>query len=903
MGSCLSVLLGICIVMAMLPAVSSAPGPSLEISTAGSFRASAAAGSIIINEVMFDPFGSEVEGEWVELFNPGAQPVDVTNWTLSDQDGGDVDFTFPELVFPVGGIALIHICQGPNSTSFIDGKAEFFMGKTSYLLPSTGDDVLLSNSTGATVDFMSYGQWNGAYVSPPPPDFPYTHSNATAPEGFSLARLNGEFRASVPSALYANGNDSTPAILLVEVHYASWAGVENEFITVHNPLAYAVDISFWYISNLKGKAALPSGTIIQPFSNITVAQNSTNYRHQLLRAPDFEYDSENSSIANMLDIGTTPVLANDGDEVFLLNNYGTVIDAFAYGTSFYTGTGWTSGPADALSQGLIAKRNFDNGFLDTNTSADWANIRKYAIGQSNFLPTEIASDGPIQLFVSPDSSFGAVTGVLDNASQRIWLTLYEFTQYPLANRLIAAAHRGVDVKVFLEGAPVGGLTVKELYIARKIVDAGGEVRIITNDRDNKIYERYDYVHAKYMIVDQDTLVMMSENWGEYGVPIPGQIGNRGWGAVVQNFEAVAYFEDVFNEDWNPERMDSIPFDNTHTLWDSGVNSTSENPPTTPVFMPRTIISSSVLTPVLSPDTSLSKNTIIGMLASATERVYVEEFYAYKHWGDRTTGSVESTPNLYIEAVIDAARRGCEVKVLLDATYYNSDVTDPIDNDDTVAYVNEIALAEGLDLEAKLVNITEHDFEKIHNKGLIADDSVLISSINWNLNSVTRNRESGLIIENADVAAYFTEVFEDDWKDDRTLPFAHFRINDAYKTNTTIRLNASTSSDNVGIVNYTWALDGQPVCYGLYFSRYFVIPGTYQLNLTVFDAWGNSDSYNRALNITEGSVGDGDETDNDPDDANNTDLDDSMMRVIFLALLIPIFLFAVLILLVIARRRR
>lgn len=902
MGSCLNIILCVCLVLAILPIASSAPAPFLEISTAGSFRASAAAGSIIINEVLFDPVNLEVDGEWVELYNPQPQPVDVTNWTLSDQDG-EIDFTFSSMTFPVNGLAIIHIGQGQNSTIFVDGKAEFFMWKISYLLSNTGDDVLLSNSTGATVDYISYGQWDGD--EDPPADFPYTHSNATAPEGFSIALLNGEFRQSVPSALYTNGDDSTPAILLTEVHYASWG--ENEFVTIHNPLAYAVDLSFWHISDLEGKVALPRGTIIQPASNITVSQNSTNYWHQLLRAPNFEYDSENSSIANMLDIGTAPAFANDKDEVLLLNNYGTLVDAFAYGDSFYTSPGWTSGPASAFSLGLVAKRNFDNGFLDTNTSADWTNIRKYAIGQSNFLPTEIASDGPIQLFVSPDSSFGAVTGVLDSASQRIWLTLYEFTQMPLADRLIAAVHRGVEVRVFLEGAPVGGLTAKELYIARKIVDVGGSVRFLTNDPDNKIYERYDYVHAKYMIVDQNTLVMMSENWGEYGVPLPGEIGNRGWGAVVQNIDAVTYFENVFLEDWNPERIDSVSFDSTHALWDSGANSSSENPPCSPVFMPRTVTSSSVLTPVLSPDTSLSKNTIIGMLASATERVYVEEFYAYKHWGG-STGSVETTPNLYLEAVINAARRGCEVKVLLDATYYNAMDDDPIDNDDTVLYVNEIALAEGLDLEAKLVNITEHDFEKIHNKGFIADDFVLISSINWNLNSVTRNRESGLIIENSEVAEYFIEVFMDDWKDDKTLPFAHFRINDSYKANATIKLNATTSSDNAGIVNYTWALDGQPVCFGVYFDWFFVMPGTHQLTLTVFDAWGNSGTFARFLNITEGSIGDenpdeADGEDGDSGDSNNTGIDESMMEIILLFLLVPVFLFGVLVLLVIIRRRQ
>jgi phosphatidylserine/phosphatidylglycerophosphate/cardiolipin synthase-like enzyme len=52
---------------------------------------------------------------------------------------------------------------------------------------------------------------------------------------------------------------------------------------------------------------------------------------------------------------------------------------------------------------------------------------------------------------------------------------------------------------------------------------------------------------------------------------------------------------------------------------------------------------------------------------------------------------------------------------------------------------------------------------VHNKGVIVDNkSVLISSVNWNENSVTRNREVGIIIENDDVANYYSNVFLYDW---------------------------------------------------------------------------------------------------------------------------------------------
>jgi phosphatidylserine/phosphatidylglycerophosphate/cardiolipin synthase-like enzyme len=51
----------------------------------------------------------------------------------------------------------------------------------------------------------------------------------------------------------------------------------------------------------------------------------------------------------------------------------------------------------------------------------------------------------------------------------------------------------------------------------------------------------------------------------------------------------------------------------------------------------------------------------------------------------------------------------------------------------------------------------------HNKGVIADGQrVLISSINWSNESVSENREAGVIIHHSGVANYFAQVFQWDW---------------------------------------------------------------------------------------------------------------------------------------------
>lgn len=138
-------------------------------------------------------------------------------------------------------------------------------------------------------------------------------------------------------------------------------------------------------------------------------------------------------------------------------------------------------------------------------------------------------------------------------------------------------------------------------------------------------------------------------------------------------------------------------------------------------------------------------------------------YIYKYWGSRKTGSVDETPNLFLESAIDKSREGIDVKILLDSYWYNIDKKNPVSNYHTVEYINKIALEENLNLEAKLVEREKLGIEKIHNKGMIIDNkTVLVSSINWNEHSPKNNREAGVVIT-GDAAEYYAEVFSSDWE--------------------------------------------------------------------------------------------------------------------------------------------
>ena len=60
--------------------------------------ASGAQGQVIISEILANPNGGDVPGEWIEIFNPTEFPVDISGWFFADEDGG----SSPSEPFPDG---------------------------------------------------------------------------------------------------------------------------------------------------------------------------------------------------------------------------------------------------------------------------------------------------------------------------------------------------------------------------------------------------------------------------------------------------------------------------------------------------------------------------------------------------------------------------------------------------------------------------------------------------------------------------------------------------------------------------------------------------------------------------------------------------------------------------------
>ncbi|MBQ9831983.1 MAG: phospholipase [Methanocorpusculum sp.] len=463
-------------------------------------------------------------------------------------------------------------------------------------------------------------------------------------------------------------------------------------------------LSAWSVTDGEGTVSFSGG------SGRTVVARSAELYYQIHGSyPDFEITESLTSIPNAVVSGRFQ-LANTEDSLTLLEN-GRAVQTVAW-------------PAD------VAK---GNGRVHRFTDGGW-DTRVFKIGQSDFAPQTFTAER-VTLFVSPDCSHEVITDVIHDADESILLSMYEFTSVSLAEALADAEHRGVEVTILMEGGPVGGISDSEKGVLNYLSRNGAE--IFTIESEGNLPARYRYLHTKYLVADGDVTVVLSENFKDSGIPASGY-GNRGWGAAVEDSSVAEYFTEVFADDLAGYDI---------YRWAEG----SEPLPETPqaeraitIFKPVTVENVQV-TPVISPDTSF---LVGGALDSAQHSVDIQQAYI-AHYPD--------SENPWLAAALRAAEAGAEVRIQLDGMYYNTD--SEADNDEIAASVNRRGLE---NLQAKILTDRE-GILKLHNKGFIIDDeTVLISSINWNYNSPTNNREAGLLLESEEAAAYYTRVFSYDW---------------------------------------------------------------------------------------------------------------------------------------------
>jgi len=162
----------------------STPAPSISPTPVNmSQRTVANRSAILINEVQSNPLqsGSDSSYEWIELFNPGAEAVELIGWGISDNYEMD---EIPLLNVSANGFAIIAASENfsvnfPSYNGTIVFTAD---GRIGNGLGNAGDRLILKDSAGTIIDEMSYGD-DDSITSQQYPNVADGHSLERAPCG------------------------------------------------------------------------------------------------------------------------------------------------------------------------------------------------------------------------------------------------------------------------------------------------------------------------------------------------------------------------------------------------------------------------------------------------------------------------------------------------------------------------------------------------------------------------------------------------------------------------------------------------------------------------------------------------------------------------------------------------
>ncbi|WP_049968288.1 phospholipase D-like domain-containing protein [Haloferax prahovense] len=340
---------------------------------------------------------------------------------------------------------------------------------------------------------------------------------------------------------------------------------------------------------------------------------------------------------------------------------------------------------------------------------------------------DVATHGPANatLFVLPDSPERPVS-TLRSADERILLAGYVVSSARVADELVAARERGVAVSVLVEDSPVGGFPRRSARVLDRLVDAGVSVRVVGDP--------HSFHHPKYAVVD-DAALVMTENWKPAGT---GGRKSRGWGVVARSPSVAADLAATFADD--AALPETVPWE-TYRVGRSFVRTESANGSYPSRIAPESVRVDRVAV-LRAPDNA--ESAVVSRLDAADARI------------DVLQPTVEAG-GPFVRALKRAADRGVRVRLLLGSAWYVEE-----ENRALAERLNEWADRAGKPLSVRLARPGGR-YGAIHAKGVVADDTALVGSLNWNRHSARENREVVLALSDPAAAAYFRGAFAADWR--------------------------------------------------------------------------------------------------------------------------------------------
>lgn len=689
--------------------------------------------------------------EWVELHYNGTGSVNLSRWMVADDNGYNVAVRYDRMWNRSDDSTLL--AAGDYAVVLIDDS----------VLSNFGETVNLLTPNRNIAQTLSWSESSDCESLEPDDD--------TGDTTETMWPTPGE-ENPVPQTY-----DGSMTVKFTRLMPGEITGRDNDWFELTNVGDTFIDMAGWRIARMRTTGAWNS-----TFGTLTIMPGES-----IVFTPDPENLLEDSAIVAMdSDIvfdGNAPWLVNSGGSLQLVAPDGTIVDAFVYASGDADVQGWIGGalemPPTDLS-GLILMRGDGCGSLpDTDTAADWS-VRWLRLGASLFCDDGIfTSTGSLTPMFSPEGGLHQLVSWIGQAQETIHVHVYQFSSPEVHSALASAVQRGVECTVLLEGGILGETSSldNQRGWASELSAAGCQVLwMVEPEGANAAQSPYRYIHAKVAVADGDSVWIDSGNLKRSTFPLDADMGNRDWGIIIDSEDVADLVLSRMLWDESTDRDHIIAQDDLHptlgrpTGWTAESASTAYSASLQPPTTETGDFSGRLLT---CPDDCIEG--LIWMIDQAEDSLdlSLQYFDLGWHWG--------YGDNPLIDAVERAAsERGVKVRLIINGYY----VFEDDDIRETVNYFNhELNMTQGLDVTAIIMSPSSN-ITKLHNKGAIVDgEYTLISSINWGSNSALRNREIGIVIRHAGLAAQFQQSWNEDW----------------------IRLDDSTDTDGDGMPDW-WEID-------------------------------------------------------------------------------------------------
>lgn len=315
----------------------------------------------------------------------------------------------------------------------------------------------------------------------------------------------------------------------------------------------------------------------------------------------------------------------------------------------------------------------------------------------------------------------AVAAAMTAASFSIDLLLSsaDVAGVPLWNAVIAASDRGVAVRVLLDASDwAPDITADNRRVVSYLTGRGIECRF----DDPGVT-----THAKMVVIDRTVVVLGSSNWNEYAFREHEQAN-----VIIENPQVGGVFAEYFDRLWEAR----LPVDGVEIDLDAAL---SDGPAIVP--LPD------------GPGTVLYASLLLELLPRARRSIHVVMYRVSVY-----PSYPGSLANELVDALISAAGRGLDVRILIDDCRYYADSADA--NLVSAIYLYQHGIEVRFDAPEKTT----------HAKLIVIDgESVVLGSTNWNYYSLEQNVEANVgLLRIPEVAEAFEAYFEILWEDGRPI---------------------------------------------------------------------------------------------------------------------------------------